>query len=184
MKEEIEQLKATVALLQSEVGGWKAKYLQETDSLAAELRDLLEQKASLENTSAETIQELEAIQDSERRRSEAEIETLNEQLHQQRETFNLERETMRNEAAKKQAFLAQRIEDLGKDLASRDAVIESLRTLNEELSRKFEESLKELGEKAHSMRLLQEEIGKLRGGLEIPKDDAASLPDRTEANAP
>jgi len=180
--EEIEQLKATVALLQSELGSWKAKYLQETESLTAELRDLLEQKASFENETAERIQELEAIQDGDRRRSEAEIETLNEQLRQQREAFNLERENMRNEAAKKQASLAQRIEGLGKDLTSRDAVIESLKTLNEELSRKYENSLKEVGEKTHSVQLLQEEIRKLKGGVDIPRGDAASLPSRTEAN--
>ena len=182
--EEIEQLKAKIALLQSEVGAWKTKYLQETEALTAELRALVEQKASLENESGQRIQELEAIHDSERQRYEAELETLNEQLHRQREAFNLERENMRNETAKKQAALDQRIEGLGKDLASRDAMIESLRTLNEDLSRKFENSLKEVGEKALSLQLLKEEIQKLRGGLERPKGDAAEIPSRTKANAP
>lgn len=182
--EKIQQLQAKISLLQSEVGDWKAKYLKETENLTAELGDLLEQKTSQENESVERIQELEAIQDSDRQRYEAEIETLNAQLTRQREAFNLEKENMRNEAEKKQTALSQRIEGLGKDLASRDAVLESFKTLNENLSRKYENSLKEVGEKALSLQLLQEEVRQLRGARETSQDAAAGAPLRPEANAP
>lgn len=182
--EKIKQLQANIALLQSEVGTWKAKYLQEKETLSAELRDLLEQKTSLESESAEKIQELEALQGSDRQRYDAEVETLNEQLHQQREAFELEKNNMQNEAVNKQTALAQRIEGLGKDLASRDAALESVKKLNEDLSRKFESSLKEIGEKTLSLQLLQEEVRQLRGSRETSQDAAAGAPLRTEANAP
>ena len=148
------------------------------------MRDLLEQKTSLETESAERIQELEAIQDGDRQRYEAEIETLDEQLNRQREAFNLEKENMRNEAVKKQAALAQRIEGLDKDLVARDATIESFRTLNEDLSRKFENGLREIGEKSLSLQLLQEEVRQLRGARETSRDATTGAPSRTEANAP
>lgn len=182
--EKIRELQAKIALLQSEVGAWKAKYLQETETLTAELSDLLEQKTSLETESAQRIQELEAIRDGDRQRYEAETEILNQQFNRQREAFNLEKENMRNEAVKKQAALAQRIEGLDKDLAARDATIESLRTLNEDLSRKFENGLREIGEKSHSLRLLQQEVRQLRGARETSRDATTKAPSRTETNAP
>lgn len=182
--ERIEKLQSSIKVLQSEIGDWKVKYLRDTETLSAELNKLLDEKTSLENERAEKILELEAIRESDRQRYEAEIEALNDQLAQQRDAFSQERENIRNECVKKQVALDQRIEGLGRDLASRDGVIESFRASNEDLSRKFESCLREVGEKTLSLQLLQEEIQKLRGGPETPRGSAEGIPSRTEANAP
>lgn len=180
----LRNLQAKILALQSEVGDWKVKYLGETETLSGELRDLQEAKASLEEESAEKMQELEAVHESDRRRYEAEIEMLNQQLSRQTEAFDRERESIRSETVKEKGDLARRIEDLGKDIASRDALIESLRNLNEDLSRKYENSLKEIGEKTRSLQILQEEIQRLRGGSATPRDARADIPPRIQFNAP
>jgi chromosome segregation ATPase len=182
--EQLKQLKADLALLQSELADWKIRYLRQTETLTAELNETLDENASIAEESERKIRELESIHEASLRSCEDKIEALNDRLAQQAKAFDREREALRKAAEEKQAALSQRIEDLSREVASRDAVIESLKAHNEGLSGKFESCMKEVGEKTLSLHLLQAEVEKLKGVPETPRDASGGIPSGVEANGP
>jgi chromosome segregation ATPase len=182
--EQLKKLKADLALLQSEVADWKIRYLRQTETLTAELSETLDENAAITESAEREIRDMEAVHEASLRSCKAEIEAINDRFAQQTKAFDWEREAMRKTAEDRQAAVTQRMEAMSRDLASREAVIESLKSFNDGLSGKFENCMKEVGEKTLSLQLLQAEVKKLRGAPETPRDASGGIPSGVEANGP
>lgn len=161
-KKEIEDSRARIEKLNADIESLKNKYQKDISLRDSQYQNLMQKNAIQEKESSRKILELTQLNQKIETDMGNSIKLLHEENSKLKETFNRDRENMRNESTKKEFALLKEMEELKKFIAARDAEITSIKTAQKELSIKLEDASKELRVKDDAIKKLDGEIKDLK----------------------
>lgn len=138
-KKQILELVAGVKDLDQKLTSLGEKYTNEIALSEEHIQSLKDTIQERDRVSAEKIQELLFLNQKLEKKMAQTVSSLNQQIAEQKKTFEQEREQIRQKSAEKENLLSGRLNEMKETLKARESEIASLKATVNEQAAKFEE---------------------------------------------
>jgi len=168
--------KAKVQKLGQEMAAMKFQCEEDIVRLDSHLEELGASMVELDQQCSFQIQELTRSNREMESSWLAERKQWNDELAAQKGAFEKEREATKNERVRRERESNQQIDRLKKEVAGRDATIQSLQAAGQEQASRLEASDRELQARSARIQLLEKEIQDLKARLDIGVSPGQEFP--------
>ncbi len=170
------QLAARVEKLTADIAALEDRYRKDIALRESQYQTLQQKNAVLSKESSEKIRELSELNRSTESKLGGEIARLNDEIRKLQESFTKERETVRNDNAKRELSLSREIEALKQLVADKEAEAASHKTALAAFERRFEEKSKEAETKEIELKNREQDIRHLKEKIDALQKEAAVRP--------
>jgi chromosome segregation ATPase len=136
-KKRLRQTEAKIEKLSADLTTLNEKYAMDMAQSEEQIGNLHERYNLLQGESTRKFAELMELYNALEQKRNQDVKALNNQIAEQKNTFSLERDALKQQSAKREFELLGEIADLKKDLDSREMEIASLKTANSDISQQM-----------------------------------------------